>query len=575
MTFRAFLFPLLSILPAAHGQETVFRSVYDTATDTHVEVTALFSAPPAVGYLPVRVKAANNLKTPRSISIVSSSSNSYNASITAGSSQNIDIPAGKTVTRDILVPVCPPNDTGYSYGGELKIMLRGSMGSTVGNISIETSNDAPNTLLSESLYTPNASALDAAAASHSGRSYGRNKFAGKFSPKILPSDWLAWSGYDVVALTMEDWADIPPGPRSALVSWLRQGGRIIFVGDSSAASPTDLPQNHGLGSVARYATSTPKSLDAADFVSFVASAPSLPPIALSTSKNYSGAWPLAASFGSQSFNYFIFFIVAILFSILVGPVNLFVFAKSGKRHRLFITTPLISLGASLVMIALIILQDGIGGKGARIALMEIQQSEGGHTAHVHQEQISRSGVLLGPSFTVDPACLITPVVMNKSRWTRFTNDSSTKGAFDIQPSGGKLELSGSWWQSRSEQGQSLSAIVPTRGRIERGKDPGTWISSFAFPLETIWFRDGSGAWTKAANVKTGTPFHTTPASAKDVDDFLTKQANSFTARNAALFNTARTRNNSFVATSTAAPAVETLKSIRWKQTKTIITGIVE
>lgn len=165
--------------------------------------------------------------------------------------------------------------------------------------------------------------------------------------------------------------------------------------------------------------------------------------------------------------------------------------------------------------------------------------------------------------------------MKKTRWTRYTSDNNTKGTFDLQPASGKLHASGSWWQSRSEQGQYLSAIVPTRGRIERGKETGTWVSSFSFPLETICFRDGNGAWTKAENVKTGVPFSAKPATNAEVDSFLDQWKTSLSARNAALFTTARKRANSFVALTSSAPAIETLSSIRWKETTTIITGELE
>ena len=85
----------------------------------------------------------------------------------------------------------------------------------------------------------------------------------------------------------------------------------------------------------------------------------------------------------------------VLFGILVGPVNLFVLAKSGRRHRLFITTPLISLGASLLLILLIIFQDGFGGRGMRRVLMEVRPDAGQNAAFLHQEQIARTGILTG------------------------------------------------------------------------------------------------------------------------------------------------------------------------------------
>src|SRR5690606_21574539 len=91
----------------------------------------------------------------------------------------------------------------------------------------------------------------------------------------------------------------------------------------------------------------------------------------SIASDFSTSWPLQQSYGSQEFRYGLFIGVLVLFAIIVGPVNLFVFAKVGKRHRLFITTPIISLATSLLLVGLIILQDGFGGSGFRRVLMEV------------------------------------------------------------------------------------------------------------------------------------------------------------------------------------------------------------
>ena len=56
----------------------------------------------------------------------------------------------------------------------------------------------------------------------------------------------------------------------------------------------------------------------------------------------------------------------LVFAVLVGPVNLFWLADASRRHRLFWSTPLISVAASLLLVGVIALQDGFGGSGERV-----------------------------------------------------------------------------------------------------------------------------------------------------------------------------------------------------------------
>src|SRR5690606_18267044 len=122
--------------------------------------------------------------------------------------------------------------------------------------------------------------------------------------------------------------------------------------------------------------------------------------------------------------YGLFVVVLIAFGLLVGPVNLFVFAKSGQRHRLFITTPIISLATCALLILLILIQDGTGGRGERIVLMEVRPDADENRAYLHQEQVSRTGVLLGSSFELKESAVISPVPLADSPWTRLKPGTS-------------------------------------------------------------------------------------------------------------------------------------------------------
>lgn len=568
---------LLPLLLAANvcAQETLFHSTVDPATDTNIDVLALFSKPAPGGFMPVRVKIANNLKTAQTARLSFTSTTGYVVDLSSEASFEITAEPGKTVTRDLLVPLCPPRESSNDFNFSFR--LSGSLGENQHSISSSFNDAQAIVLLSESLFTPHASMLDSvlsSSPSSPSSSYGRSgtQFSAKFDPKQLPSDWLAFSGYDSVVMTETDWSNVPAGSRNAILSWVRLGGQLLVYAEGTPnLAELGLPADSGLGRIRTVRYSAAGTFDASALVELTQKSPT-PVWHSSVSRDYAGVWPLQIVFGSQTFRYALFVVVLVVFGILVGPVNLFVFAKSDRRHRLFVTTPLISLGASLVLIVMIIVQDGFGGSGIRRVLMEVRPDEGVNAAFVHQEQFSRTGVLTGASFPVPAQTSITPVPIPPSRWSRYTAGYGSVGKFNLQPDDGKLRASGDWFQSRSEQGQVLSATIPTRGRIEKTGSADTLLSTFDYPIQTLLYFDESDQWHRAQDIQAGKKFTLLPISADTAQKLLKTEISGFSQRNSKLLTDASKRPGHFVAVTNAAPGIVTLSSVRWKQTHTVITG---
>jgi hypothetical protein len=559
----------LALALQVSAQETMIRQVFDPVTDTHVEVLALFSQPSPGGYFPVRVKIANNQKNDSNVWLEFKIKEDRINDLQATSSFNFTAGGGKTVTRDIMVPLSPPS---AFYIGSIEATLAGSMGRAGNTIRTCINAIQPAVLLSEALFTPNASSLDSASRAKGGSIHGSTEFAAKFDPKQLPDDWLAFSGYDSVIMTDGDWTNIPPGGRNAILSWLRLGGQLVIYSTGSAtAASLGIPAEASFGTVAIRSVSSDLKLDAPAVVKLVADNATKPQ-QVSQRSDFQKSWPLQNLFGAQTFRYALFITVLIAFGILVGPVNLFVFAKSGQRHKLFITTPLISLGASLILIALIIVQDGFGGNGMRRVLMEVRPDAGANAAYLHQEQFCRTGVLTGSRFTIDTPSTFQPVAIAASRWARYTDGSGAKGSFNLQPADGKLQASGDWFQSRSEHGHVLSAVVATRGRIEKTDTPGTGLSTFEFPIDTLFYLDEAKQWHRAEAITAGKRFNLTPVENSMVDPSLATEINAFAARNKQFLKTATKRPGHFIAITTQAPGIDTNPGIKWKETHTVITG---
>lgn len=556
----------------SRAQETLFRQVYDTKTDTHVEAVSLFSHPSLGGYMPVRIVIANNQQRPHSIFLSFKDSTNYDDALSTTSDFSFVVAPLKTSTYDILVPLGAQNGS-ITYHS-LEANLSGSMGKSQYSGSSVFRPSQPAVLLSEGLYTPNGSALDTEQNSRSSTSYGGSGegFSSKFDPKQLPDDWRAFSGFDTMMLTENDWSQIPPGPRNAIVSWLRLGGQlVIFSTGNPSAGALGLPNDSSFGQILIKRIAPDLRLNPKVTVDIPSKERISKPRLKSVIDDFRHAWPIQNAFGEKSFNYVVFILILIVFGIIVGPVNLFVFAKSGRRHRLFITTPIISLATSLILIVLIILQDGFGGKGTRLVLMEVRPDENQNAAFIHQEQFSRTGVMTSPSFTIDVPALIVPVPIDSTRWARFTDSYDTRGSYDLQPTDGKLYAEGGWFQSRSEQGQLITAVAPTRGRIEATAKADTLISTFNFPIANLFYKDPMGNWHRAENVTKGRPVKLAPVDPTMILPILNETAKRFTERNRRFFENTMDRNDHFIAISDSAPAINTHPGIDW-QTTTVITG---
>lgn len=558
--------------------------------NSSVEVVALFSSPPPSGFMPVRVTVVNQREKPVNLRLESTSTlhNGYGESSQMSSEFEIPSEPKTATTHDFLIPLVTVIDGSGYHQHNLSVSLSGGFGSNYGSLELDASPNHPAVLLSESLHTPNSGALDSAVSSTSSHGrYGASSFAARYNPTMLPEDWRAYSGYDTLIATENDWLSMTPAARNAILEWCRLGRHLAIyrLGQSNAGfaaldieatpDPSDANQApYGLGSIALKRVATPKDLDAKATVNAFYRA-SNPVLIRSINDDYASGWSLHDAFGERDFEYGLFIVILVLFGILVGPINLFVFAKSGKRHKLFITTPIISIATSVALVGLILIKDGIGGYGMTVSLMEVRPDHGENRAYLIQEQVSRTGVLINNSFELEESATITPVPIKNSEWARLTNSSGGAGMrYSMDFDGKHLAVSGDWFKSRSEQGQLIHAVIPTRARIELKSSTGPPVlnSTFNHAIDRLYYADESGGYWITRNLKTGSATTCSPLSKKEyhaaIDD-LTKKLG---ARQAKALQKASRRPGHYVAITKSAPPLESFSSIDWEQHTTIITG---
>ena len=580
---------------ALHAQQQLLRQVYDTKSNTYVQVTSMFGKLPNYGYAPIRIELNNG--TTETLEYILSFTSNTGASFQSGSGSRMtsdffySCAPGSKETYDLMVPLSTVFETSsYNCETSLKLsLICPGYDPADGEISDDIDDSWPSVLVSKALYTPNASSLSSKITTSHSKSRGTSvEFGGDFEPKSMPTDWRAYLAQDVIMMTSNDWKDLAPGASTAILEWNRLGGRLIIYASHPSTTLTTLgiaaPDSdsdaksiqRSLGEVTLLNLPTANRLKPKKTIAMIKKFNGKPYKSTYQSllTDYSAGWPLEITLGEKNFNTAFFILILVAFGILVGPINLFVFAKAGKRHKLFITTPLISLGASLLLTVIILFQDGFGGRGHRLVLMEICPSE--NNAYITQEQAARTGVLLSSSFETSEPALITPVALKKSRWSRVVVDGESASRYIANHGDHGLAVSGDWFQSRSIHGHLLKTIRPTRGRIEisASAGPPKLTSSFDFDLGTLFYQSDDLSWWKTDALSKGNTATLSPSNEKEFKTWLKTQSDRFSQLNAQQLNRQTSAPGHFYTITEHAPAIDTYGSIKWLTTTTVITGPV-
>jgi hypothetical protein len=561
------------------------------------------------------------------VSANSSTSTSRDTHTLGSGGFSFDAKPESTTAREFVVPLMTDYNTSRYYGQGNRLQLNVQAGDSSfspgfnGGKEEETPFAAfSQSVIGKSLDDVNEAMRAKVSSGSSSSGYrGDGGFAVSFQAAQLPSDWRAYTGLDVLVLTPEEWLTLAPGVTTAIRQWVVMGGMLDFVvtGQPPESILRDLKTDRRDSGVERLGSGGVRLLGfrgsdnsqvtaLADSVLKTSSlcllnrdgspsaggetgGPGAPAFAGVIGK-YTANQPgmgvrgqlaggefrktagLADALGIRNFAAWQVGVILLIFGVLVGPVNLFYLAAPGRRHRLFFTTPLISLGASAVLIAVIMFQDGSGGSGSRAALIEIRPDD--NSAYVRQFQISRTGVLFGSGFVTENQSLITPLMLAPSRWTRLKPSESEGAEGQHLTVPDPLGYGGDWFQSRSEQAQLVETIRPGRGRLELKTGSGTGapviVSSLGCGLDRVFYTDAAGkVWTSDAALTTGGSIALREAADQEFKDFLRNETAPFPFK---VFD--GLGNGKFIAVSNDPQAgyEPTLTSIKWQENHAVIYG---
>ncbi|MDF1739515.1 MAG: hypothetical protein P1U86_10185 [Verrucomicrobiales bacterium] len=563
------------------AQEEIAKITYPKVRDTSAMVESVFGKAARQGALPFRITIRNNSGADR-LWVVTLKEGNSSRKLSTESRFQFAVKNGTEIQEDVIFHFAPAF-LAYDYRNlEVTITANGLDRFSRSN-GDQTNKRYPKLALSKPIAQRNITKLNDLVKKDDSQNH---YFGHSFEAGYLPTNWIGYSALDGLLIDVDSLAEISTAQLQALRTWVRFGGNLeIFFTDEDELGkiPKTLLEEPNLRK------STDVSLgrisvrkwngSVLDSRLISKSGPllrSYKPRDKSLSDDFSNNWQLQKRFGIKTFNPVFVFVLLLLFAILVAPVNLFVFAKKGRRHRLFITTPIISLAACVILIAAIFLMDGLGGTGLRAIFADLQPGRNEMRLYTTQEQISRTGVMINQGFETEIPYDINPVDLPSSTYNPFSRSGSQSTLYEIV----NTVYQGGFFRSRSEQGFAIRAAAATRSRIESaGFNDGIPVLTSALDtgLKELFYRDENGkAWSLPPNttVASGSQIPLQEITDDEFEEWLFAANDVFDATLKEQIKTLGREPNRFFAKvlTPEAFALPTHPGIEWEDTQMLLTG---
>ena len=565
--------------------------------DVTVSIASPFSVLPPGHIVPYRVTIRNDRNGTGTWQIHFMGTTSASTAGATYLDHDMTVAANTTGVFDLLVPL-PTLATGEYGGTNLSAAITGP-GFTSGP------NDFFARFYSGSTYYPSASkcvrspytligngvlgdvGLGPLETSYKDRS--EQFFGSAVDVAELPSDWRAYSGVASFLLKDSEWLSLNAAQRAAVCDYVAMGGHLTLLTSDTAEvktpqlqlpEPDGKPGPYGFGNITLQSGLTFPP-DRYTLTKYLQDSPV--ELAQNIDLDFS-TWPLRKLVGTIAVSSVFILSFVVFFGSLIGPVNLFVFAPGKKRFRLFWTTPLISIIASVALIVSILLTDGLGGTGRQMIV--IFSLPGANREAVIQEQVSRTAVLFRTEWQNQQDYLISAVSTRSmdnasggagSRANNYQQEMAD-ASNTYRQSGN--EFSGDWFRSRSASGQYLQAVRNSRAALTvlnpqgfASGQPPQVLSSFAGTLDVVYLLDGGGHYWTCRQLAPGSKQTCTSATYHQFRRFWNDARANAGGMLKRVLNP-DTRTGYFYATGTVPPSerLTTLGEIQWQLDKGIYLG---
>lgn len=585
---RRLTFAVLICAVVASGMIPGRTGELDRSTDGRdvtVSLTSPFTDIPPGGCIPYRVTIRNDQNGTGTWRL-SFQGSSYMSSMGATDfEQDLTVAPNSTGVFDILVPMPISANKGNT---SLNVGVSGPGFANAGGFfayiySNNAGNRTPFALLGKGLL----GAIGLGPLQSYCKDQGREFYGSEVDMTNASSDWRAYSGAAAVLLGDTEWLGLTSAQRGALCDYVSQGGHLTLFTTSMQETATglELPDFHGKPGAYGFGTISLETTQAfpPDAYSLSVAIDRNPADSAQNVDDGFSTWGLRPLVGTIVVSAVFILSFVVVFGSLVGPVNLFVFAKGKNRFRLFWTTPLISILASIALIAGILLTDGLGGRGQQ--LIAIYSLPASNRETVVQEQVSRTAVLFSNQWHSDQNYLITPISDQAMKNAMSADGSrSYAGNQDLSDSPDTYhqignDYSGNWFRSRSVSGQYLQATRPSRSSITvftsaTPDSPPVVLSSFPTELNKLFLVDAQNHYWTCQNLEPGRKVTCTPSSMGEFNSFWDDASSYAGGKLRPLLSAVRDRPGCFYATGIppAGDRLATLGEINWQVTRGVYLG---
>ena len=352
--------------------------------------------------------------------------------------------------------------------------------------------------------------------------------AGDFA-EPWPGDWRAYSAFAGVFVAERDLPDLPPPAKAALRDYAAAGGCVFFVGAAElpaefadapfasfaapvanpdpalAAVPAEVPAaaRCGLGllaalpaAVAETGGASALSRELGSFVlRHVLRTAAVLDDPAGLAKPLAGVPPPSPSdLGRPPVGLFLLLLLA--FSVLAGPVALWILARRNRRIHILWVLPAVSAVFSLAIVLSLLLREGVAPSEKILSGVLLDQRAGRAVALASASFYSPL-TLGGLDLPADAA--VTPGEGYRGGTVRVGRAARYEG----------------WIAPRTPGAFLLSSVRATPLRLDVREDPATGgveaVNAFGVPVEKLWLLDGAGALRAASDVAPGATVALAPA----------------------------------------------------------------
>lgn len=568
----------------------------DPGKPIRIRLEALYSTAPPSGFLPVRVYLSNHSGKARVWTFKATHDDYGGRAAPAIFTQELTVADQAERVFELYVPMLSTMSAAKPYASWGQRIQIGLSGYGIRNATLRGSRSPTSTrtrgkqtlpfiAMSADLHLRSwpvlAKAFETAGYIMTGSS---------IQPEKMPTDWRGYVGLWALQITEGEWSGLPAVVRSAVIDWVSMGGRLyIFHRDVLPQTGRDYggfrfepatgnraKADLGLGRIGLL-TWDGREIQMETQRDILAERlnPDPPPLFNDYSQDYTRErWPLISRMPEIQFSgpfITVLVIFLLLYFVMAGPLNLWVFARRERRLLLFLTTPVLAVTCGALLCLLLILREGFGGWGYRTTGVYLLPNA--KKAVVVQEQIARTALLLATDFTVDKAVFMTPIRFAEA----FGKERPT---FKLTPQ----RFVGDWFANSSLQAHFIELLQPTRAAIHRlppaahrmGKQPDlTILSSINTTLQELYVRDATGAYWHGRHIPPGRNVTLRRSSRLQYDSWRRNNlADRIGPRLAQSIRHLEAQPNVFVGVAADAPGfvVETLPAIDWLEQTIILFG---